>query len=66
MSRSDLPVRVLQNVTHRSLKHSGTPAAADVETRRMLAQFVAGAACFDADHPDRRIGKERMKQTDRV
>ena len=42
MSRSDLPVLVLQNVTHRSLKHSGTPAAA----------VLKRAACWPSSLPE--------------
>src|SRR5689334_11337342 len=66
MSRSYLAVVVLQDVAHRSLQHSGAPAAARVEARRVLAQLVSRAAGFDADHLDGSVAEKWMKQTNRV
>src|SRR5690349_17020594 len=66
MRLSDLPVRVLQHVTHRALQHTGTPAARSVESRCVLAQLVAAAARFDTDHAHCLVVQERMKQADRI
>src|SRR5690242_8746518 len=66
MRLSDLPIRVLQHVTHRALQYTGTSAARSVESRSVLAQLVAAAARFDTDHPHRLVVQKRMKQADRV
>ena len=49
MRRSHLTIRVLKHVTHRSLQHSRTSAAARIEARRVLAQLISGPPGFDAD-----------------
>ncbi|MCV5950212.1 hypothetical protein OFN94_35925, partial [Escherichia coli] len=59
-------MRILQDVTHRPLQDAETSAAAQIEARRMLAQFVAAPASFDADHAHSFIVQEWVKESDGV
>src|SRR5207237_542342 len=66
VSSCNLAAIVLQNIAHRALQHSRPPTSTRVKASSVLAQLVACATSFDADHLDRSVVEKRMKQSDRI